>query len=210
MKKLILVAGGSASGKTTIAEEINSNLIELGVKSILCSQDNYTICPSKDLNLIVPISKYNFDKPYAIDTKHLFSDIGNLLKGNEVMFPKYHFGKSPKEYSHTPSGVPDVIILEGTFVLYYEYLIEIAHKNIFIDVDESLRIERRISRDVKERGISPELIIERFNTHVKPSHDEFIQPTIKNADIIIKNNIYNMDNLINSLNIIDNELIMDR
>lgn len=200
MKKLITIGGGSASGKTTIAKDICDTLNNSGVKTLLCSQDNYTICPSTDVKLLVPISDYDFDKPYAIDIKHLFSDITEILNGKNIYMPEYHFGQKDKEYDKHYSGNPEVIILEGTFVLFYSYLNQIKYKSIFIDIDEKTRLERRIKRDFIERNIKEESVIERFNKFVKNSHDNYIQPSKKNADIIISND-YKIDEIIKILNI---------
>jgi uridine kinase len=197
--KLITIAGGSASGKTTIANDINKYLQNNGINSLLISQDDYTLCPSVDLDLLIPISEYNFDRPYAIDTKHLFSDINKILRGNEVMLPKYYFGEKPKEYDAINSGKPDIVILEGTFVLFYEYLNTISHSKIFVDVNEEIRLQRRIDRDLVHRGISKEKTIERYNRFVKDSHDKMIQPSINIADFVIENNLYNLEKLMKDL-----------
>lgn len=200
MKKLITIGGGSASGKTTIAKDICDTLNNSGVKTLLCSQDNYTICPSTDVNLLVPISDYDFDKPYSIDIKHLFSDITEILNGKNIYMPEYHFGQKDKEYDKHYSGNPEVIILEGTFVLFYSYLNQIKYKSIFVDVDEETRLQRRLQRDFIERNINKQSVIDRFNKFVKPSHDTYIQPSIINADIVLSNN-YNLDEIIKELKI---------
>ncbi len=200
MKKLITIAGGSASGKSTIAKNLEEFLNDSGIKTIVCSQDNYTICPLADIKPLVSISEYNFDNPYSIDTKHLFSDITKMINGENVYMPEYYFGQKQKEYKKNFSGSPEVIILEGTFVLTYEYLNQIKYKSIFIDIDEKTRLERRIKRDFIERNIKEESVIERFNKFVKNSHDNYIQPSIKNADIIISND-YKIDEIIKILNI---------
>lgn len=201
MKKLITIAGGSASGKTTIAKDLANFLNQSGIKTLLCSQDNYTICPSTDITSLVPISEYDFDKPYSIDTRHLFSDISKILNGKKVYMPEYHFGQKDKEYKKHYSGNPEIIILEGTFVLSYTYLNQIKYKSIFVDVDEETRLERRLKRDYLERNINKESVIERFNKFVKPSHDTYIQPSIENADIVVSND-YNLDKILNDLNIL--------
>ena len=192
---LHLFAGGTASGKTTIAKEVNDYLSNKGINTLLISQDDYTICNLTDVN-IKDVANYDFDKPYAIDTKHLFSDITNLLNKQEVLLPKFYFGDKPKEYNVTKSGTPDVILLEGTFVLYYEYLTYIAKNKIFIDVDEKIRLDRRLQRDVVERNIPEEKVLDRFYKFVRKSHDNFIQPSIENANYVIKNNVYNIEDLI--------------
>lgn len=200
MRKLITIAGGSASGKTSLANDLCITLQNTGIKTLLCSQDDYTICPNKDLKSTIPISEYDFDKPYAIDTKHLFSDVTKILNGKSVYMPKYYFGKKDKEYKVQNSGKPEIIILEGTFVLFYSYLNQIKYKSLFVNVDEETRLDRRLKRDFLERNISKDKVIERFNKFVKPSHDNYIQPSIINADIVVSNE-YNILDIINDLNI---------
>ena len=113
---IIVVGGGSASGKTSLAKELHAELNKRNIETLLCSQDDYTTCPDVDTHSLIPISEYNFDTPHAIDTKHLFSDINKILTGKEVYMPKYYFGEKPKEYNVQHSGTPEIIILEGTFV----------------------------------------------------------------------------------------------
>lgn len=196
--KLSLIAGGTASGKTTIAKNVHNRLLDMNINSLLISQDDYTICPVTDVQ-IKDIEKYDFDKPYAIDTRHLFSDITQLIEGNEIMMPKYYFGAKGKEYDVISSGQPEVILLEGTFVLYYEYLTQLAKSSIFVDVDEDIRLDRRLKRDVVERNLTVEQITNRFNNFVKPNHDRYIQPSINNSNYIIKNNIYDEEDLIRQI-----------
>jgi len=179
--RLVLIGGGTCSGKTTIARAIGRRLDEL--KTVILSHDNYY----KDLSHLSPeaANRTNFDHPDSIEYSYLLSDINEILKGNTVNIPDYDFVSHTRcEGSSIVSGA-EVLILEGIFALYYKDLLEIADLRIFVDTDADLRLARRIARDIKERGFDIESALEQYIETVKPSHNAFIEPTKKNADVII-------------------------
>jgi uridine kinase len=179
--RLVLIGGGTCSGKTTIARAIGMRLHDL--KTVIISHDNYY----KDLAHLEPESraKVNFDHPASIDTPYLLSDIKLMLAGEAVDIPDYDFKTHCRVEGSTCVAFADVIILEGIFALYYPELLELSDLKIYVDTDSDLRLARRMQRDIIDRGRSVESVLDQYLQTVKPSHDAFIEPTKKNADLII-------------------------
>lgn len=179
--RLILIGGGTCSGKTTIAKAIGMRLN--GLKTVIVAQDNYY----KDLHYL-PFAqrvKVNFDHPEAIDIDYLLSDLKLMLEGKAVDIPEYEFSTHCRKEGKTCVAFADVIILEGIFALYYPALLALSDLKIYVDTDSDLRLARRLQRDIIERGRDVESVLDQYLATVKPSHTAFIEPTKKNADIII-------------------------
>lgn len=181
MSSLILIAGGSAAGKSFIGKLIADKYKNLSV-SVL-SHDNYY----KDVSNLSEkeLSEYNFDHPDAIDSSLLFKDISALLERKQVEIPSYDFITHKRKEHQIIVPESDIIILEGIFALYFKELINISSMSVFVDTDSDIRLARRIKRDVAQRGFSVESVIDNYLSVVKPMHDTFIEPSKKNADIII-------------------------
>ncbi|MDD2228952.1 MAG: uridine kinase [Candidatus Cloacimonetes bacterium] len=179
--RLVLIGGGTCSGKTTIARAIGMRLNDL--KTVIISHDNYY----KDLSHLEPAAraKVNFDHPDSIDTPYLLTDIQKMLAGEAVNIPDYDFKTHCRVEGSTCVAFADVIILEGIFALYYPELLELSDLKIYVDTDSDLRLARRMQRDIIDRGRSVESVLDQYLQTVKPSHDAFIEPTKKNADLII-------------------------
>ncbi|HPQ30555.1 MAG TPA: uridine kinase [Candidatus Syntrophosphaera thermopropionivorans] len=178
---LILIGGGSCSGKTTIALAIGRRIT--GLKTVIISQDSYY----KDLSAL-PFeerTKVNFDHPDAIDIDYLLSDLEKMMKGEPVNVPSYDFVTHTRQEGTLCIAQAEVIILEGIFALYYPELLEMSDLKIYLDSDADIRLARRLQRDILERGRSVESVLNQYLETVKPSHQAFIEPTKKNADIII-------------------------
>jgi len=179
--RLILIGGGTCSGKTTIAKAIGMRLKDL--KTVNVAQDNYY----RDLSNL-PFQqrmKVNFDHPDAIDVDFLLSDLELMLEGKSVDIPDYDFVTHCRKEGKTCVAFADLIILEGIFALYYPELISISDLKIYVDTDSDLRLARRMQRDIVERGRDVENVLDQYLSTVKPSHEAFIEPTKKNADVII-------------------------
>lgn len=178
---LILIGGGTCSGKTTIAGAIGN---KIGMeKTIILSHDNYYL----DLGHLSPeeIKRVNFDHPDAIDHEYLLSDVRKMLSGIPVQLPDYDFITHRRSAGTDYIYQRDVIILEGIFALYYQRLLGLADLKIFVDTDADLRLARRIRRDIQERGFDLNTVLDMYIEKVKPSHEAFIEPTKKNADFIV-------------------------
>lgn len=178
---IIGVAGGTASGKTTVCNMIISQLHDQRV--LLINQDSF-YCSQTDEQLET-VQEYNFDHPDAFNTELLLSCIGNLKHGKAVSIPIYDF-KSHKNIEPARMVNPaDVIILEGILVLHDPRVRDLMNMKIFVDTDSDLRLARRIQRDTVERGRNIQNVLEQYAKFVKPSFDEFILPSKKYADVII-------------------------
>ena len=181
MARLILIAGGSSSGKTTISKAIAESLNGLTVS--LISMDDYY----KDVSKLTAaeIDRYNFDHPDAIDFSLLERDICDAIENNDILTPSYDFISHKSNPRTVLVSRSDVILLEGIFALYYEPLIARADLKLFVDAAPDVRLSRRILRDLNERGENTKNVLKKYMSNVKQMHDSFIEPTKKKADIII-------------------------
>ena len=186
---IIGIAGGTASGKTTIANLLCADFKDSNSVTII-SEDSYykdqTNIPFEERG------KVNYDHPLAFDFDLLFSQIKDLSNGNKINIPIYDYtihNRSKVTKEILPS---DVIILEGLFTLYNPEIREIEDIKIFVEADDDIRFIRRLSRDIVERKRTMESVINQYLTTVKPMHDTFIEPTKKYADVIIPNDRNNL------------------
>ncbi|WP_342261467.1 uridine kinase [Spiroplasma endosymbiont of Notiophilus biguttatus] len=184
---LITIAGGSASGKTTVAEKIAEACNKKNV--IFVQMDNYY----HDLsNLKVEErKKTNFDHPNAIDMKLLIHDLEQLLLGNAIEEPIYDFKINSRSKNTEIIGPGDVIILDGIFALENPIIRELSTIKIFVDTDSDTRLLRRIKRDVSFRNRTLDSVLQQYALTVKPMHDAFVEPTKRYADIIIPFDFHN-------------------
>ena len=178
---LIGVAGGTASGKTTVCDLIMHNLQEKRV--VLIAQDSYYrgLTPEEHDN----VSSYNFDHPDAIDVKSLVETLKSLLLRNPVKVPVYDFVTHSRVEETIAVEPADVIIIEGILVLAMKEVRDLCHMKIFVDTDDDLRLARRLKRDTVDRGRSVDGVITQYTTFVKPMFDTFVSPSKKYADVII-------------------------
>lgn len=189
MRKPILIgiAGGTGSGKSTVAKAIFRSLPESNI-SIL-EQDAYykdqTHLPMEER------VKTNYDHPFAFDTDLLVSHIISLLSNEPIEKPSYDFTIHTREAATSTVYPKQIIILEGILILEDERLRDLMDIKIFVDTDPDLRVIRRIRRDIQDRGRTLDSVISQYIKTVKPAHDIFIEPTKKFADIIIPEGGYN-------------------
>lgn len=183
MSKLVLIGGGSASGKTYV---LNKVLEKLGNDKVAhISLDDYY----KDFS-VLPFeerAKVNFDHPKAFDWKLMVKQLSDLKNGKTIEKPIYDFtihGRSEKSEIVEPK---DLIIVEGIMALVNKDLRALGDLKVFISASRERRLVRRIDRDMKERGRTYESIIEQYFTTVLPMHEEIIAPSQYYADLIINN-----------------------
>ncbi len=184
---LIGIAGGTGSGKSTVAKAIFKSLPENNI-SIL-EQDAY-YKDQTNLPLEERI-KTNYDHPFAFDTELLVEHISNLLNNQPIEKPSYDFTIHTRKTTTVTVYPKDIIILEGILILEDERLRNLMDIKIFVDTDPDLRVIRRIRRDIEDRGRTLDSVINQYIKTVKPAHDVFIEPTKKFADIIIPEGGYN-------------------
>ena len=184
---IVGIAGGTGSGKSTIAHEIYKSL---PVESIaVIEQDSYY----KDQSSITfeQRIKTNYDHPDAFDTLLLIEHLKMLLNGENIDKPIYDFeihNRKPITQKVEPKGI---IILEGIMILVEPEIRKMLDIKLFVDTDPDVRIIRRITRDIKERGRTIDSVIEQYMNVVRPMHLEFVEPTKRYADIIIPEGGYN-------------------
>jgi uridine kinase len=178
---VIGIAGGTGSGKTSVARSIMQKLGEDNVT--LISQDNYYIdhaeLSNEERELI------NYDHPNAFDNELLLVHIRELRDGRQVDSPLYDFTVHARSARTTRIDIKPIVLIEGIHVLTDESLRDALDIKVFVDTDPDVRILRRIMRDIQDRGRSLQSVYEQYLTTVKPMHDAFIEPSKKYADIII-------------------------
>lgn len=184
---LIGIAGGTGSGKSTVAKAVFASLPEKNIAMI--EQDAYYRDQS-NLPLEERI-KTNYDHPLAFDNDLLIKHLQMLLSGQPIAKPIYNFSKHTRESETTVVDSKDIIVLEGIMILEDKRLRDLMDIKLFVDTDADVRIIRRITRDISERGRTLESVISQYLTTVKPAHEQFIEPTKKFADIIIPEGGYN-------------------
>lgn len=184
---VIGIAGGSGSGKTTVAQQI---LQRVGPERIAFLQhDAYY----KDLSGLPPVQRaeVNFDHPNSLETDLLIRHIEQLKSGQPVEVPIYDFSthsRTDKTYTVQPRGV---ILVEGILIFVEPALRGICDVKIFVDTDSDLRLIRRLQRDIAERGRTTESVIKQYLATVRPMHLEFVELSKRYADVIIPEGGFN-------------------
>ncbi|KAG5090840.1 hypothetical protein JHK82_049618 [Glycine max] len=184
---VIGVAGGAASGKTTVCDMIIQQLHDQRV--VLVNQALNSFFDSFYNNLteeeLTRVQDYNFDHPDAFDTEQLLCVMDKLKHGEAVDIPKYDFKSYKSDDMLRRVNPSDVIILEGILVFHDPRVRELMNMKIFVDTDADVRLARRIRRDTTEKGRDIGAVLDQYSKFVKPAFDDFILPTKKYADIII-------------------------
>lgn len=175
------IAGGSGSGKTTLATAICN---KFGLENItLISHDLYY----KDLSHL-PMSereKNNFDHPDSLDTALLVEHVKALMEGAEVDIPAYDYATHSRIQQGTHVLATPVIMLEGILLFSEPALVDLMDVKIFVDADDDIRLIRRLQRDTEERGRTLQGVIKQYMATVRPMHKQFVEPSKRNADIIV-------------------------
>ena len=181
------IAGGTGSGKTTVVQQIMNELPEAEVGII--SQDSYY----KETNHLSyeERTKINFDHPRAIDFELLVQQLKDLKQGKIINQPVYSFVKHNRTEDTVITHPRKVMIIEGILILTNPELRELFDIKIFVHADSDERLIRRLKRDIAERGRDMEEVLNRYQTTLKPMHEQFIEPTKSFADIIIPNDRFN-------------------
>ena len=184
---VIGIAGGTGSGKTTVVHQIMNELpaTEVGV----ISQDSYY----KETNNLSyeERTKINFDHPRAIDFELLISHLKELKAGNVINQPIYSFVTHNRTDDTISTHPRKVMIVEGILIFTNPEIRDLFDIKIFVHADSDERLIRRLKRDIAERGRDMDEVLNRYQTTLKPMHDQFIEPTKAFAEIIIPNDKYN-------------------
>lgn len=188
MKRILVgIAGGSGSGKTTLANRLKE---EFGDDAVIISHDFYY----RD-NRNIPLEErklQNYDHPDSLETELMVEDLKKLRDGQTIQCPIYSF----VEYTRTEETLTvrpaKVIIVEGVLIFENQDLCNLLDIRAFIDADADVRVLRRMKRDIKKRGRSMDSVINQYLGTVKPMHEKFVEPSKKNADVIIPNGAHNL------------------
>ncbi|KAK9854764.1 hypothetical protein WJX84_001359 [Apatococcus fuscideae] len=178
---LIGVAGGTASGKTTVCDSIMQRLHDQCV--VMLAQDSFYRGLTKEE--LKDVGSYNFDHPDAFDRKLLRNCLLDLRRQQPVDIPLYDFARHQRSNAKRKVEPADVIIVEGIMVLHMPEVRELLNMKVYVDTDDDVRLARRIQRDVALRGRDVAGVIEQYTRFVKPSFDQYVGPSRKHADVII-------------------------
>lgn len=177
---IIGIAGGSGSGKTFLAEALAKKLGPQ--KSFLLYQDNYYKDQSHKFDY--DGGSVNFDHPDSIDFNLLANHLAELKKTRSIDIPLYDFETHSRSENTKHQEPKPVVIVDGILILSDKDVREQLDISVYVQTPEDIRYERRLQRDIKERGRTPEGVKNQFENQVKPMHDEFVFPSRKHADII--------------------------
>ena len=177
---VIGIAGGTGAGKTTIARQITEFAGESVTRFPL---DNYY----EELDHLSMDERraVNYDHPSAFEWGLVREHLSELLAGRAIEMPQYDFSIHNRSEETITVEPTDVIVVEGIFALYDETVLEMLDLRLFVETDADVRILRRIRRDVIERGRDLEGVVDQYLSTVKPMHDQFVEPTKREADIVI-------------------------
>ena len=177
---VIGIAGGSGSGKTTLTNQIVSRFTD---EVTVVTHDNYY--KAHDDMTYEERSRLNYDHPNAFDTELMIEHLKMLKAGQAVECPIYDYTIHNRSKNTLTIAPAKVIIVEGILIFENKELCDQMDIRIFVDTDDDLRIIRRIRRDVMERARSLDSVINQYLDTVKPMHEQFVEPSKKNASIIV-------------------------
>ncbi len=181
---LIGITGGSGSGKTSFISELRKAFTEAEV--CILSQDDYYF--PRDQQLTDDAGVTNFDLPRSIDKKSFKADIEQLLAGAVVERLEYTFNNEKASPKMLRFQSAPVIIVEGIFVFHFKKIRQLLDLKVFLHAKENLKVIRRIKRDQVERNYPIEDVLYRYEKHVMPTFERYIEPYMEDADIVVNNN----------------------
>ncbi len=195
---IVGIAGGTASGKTTVTRKVHEALASSRVAFV--DQDAY-YRDLVDLSL-EERREVNFDHPDAFDTDLLVRHLKELKAGRAIQKPVYDFVRSTRAEQTTTVQPGGVILIEGILVLHLAAIRDLMDMKIFVDAEDDVRIIRRLTRDIKERGRDFDHVVAQYFRHVRPMHMGFVEPSKRYADIIVPhggNNDIAIEMLVNAI-----------
>jgi uridine kinase len=177
---VIGIAGGTGSGKTTFTKRL---IQRFGTEVSVVHHDNYYKAHHD-----MPYeqrAKLNYDHPNAFDTELLVEHLKCLRRGESIQCPVYDYSIHDRTDRTVTVKPTRVVVVEGILIFASRELCELMDIKIFVETDADVRILRRIVRDVRDRGRSLESVIDQYLTTVKPMHEQFVEPSKRNADLIV-------------------------
>lgn len=186
---IIGIAGGSASGKTSIAHRLKDSFEQEANRVVILRMDDYYKDQS-DLTFEQRLA-VNYDHPFAFDIDLLVSDLDQLRADQPIQKPLYDFVHYTRSGLSEPVCPADVVVLEGLFVLEEPQLRSRCDIKVYVETDADIRILRRLMRDVEKRGRTLRSVVDQYLSVVKPMHEQFIEPSKRYADVIIPEGAHN-------------------
>ncbi|XP_071323494.1 uridine-cytidine kinase-like 1 isoform X2 [Trachinotus anak] len=180
---VIGLCGGSASGKTTVANKIIEALDVPWV--VLLSMDSFYKVLNKEEQELAAKNEYNFDHPDAFDFELLITVLRKLKKGKSIKVPVYDFTSHCRRKEWKTVYGANVVIFEGILAFANKELLKLLDMKVFVDTDSDIRLIRRLKRDISQRGRDISGIIKQYNKFVKPAFEQYIEPTVQVADIVV-------------------------
>lgn len=153
----------------------------------LVSQDNYY--KPKEEQQVDKNGEVNFDLPTSIDRRHFYTDLQRLRMGKSITKLEYTFNNPKKAPAKIKIHPAPIVICEGLFIFHYEEIKDLLDYKVYVEADESLRLKRRIARDLEERGYPEDVVRYQWEHHVMPADRNFLQPYKSQCDEVIHNNI---------------------
>ncbi|GAB0091593.1 Uridine-cytidine kinase [Sergentomyia squamirostris] len=188
---LIGVAGGTASGKSTVCKRIMEQLGQADMdhtqrQVVSISQDSFyrELTPAEKAK--AERGQFNFDHPDAFNEEFMLKTLQDILAGKKVEIPSYDYRTNSLCPDQVITIYPvDVVMFEGILTFYFPAIRDLFHMKLFVDTDSDTRLARRVPRDVNERGRDLDTVLNYYLNYVKPAFEEFCSPTKKFADVII-------------------------
>lgn len=177
---VIGIAGGTGSGKTTLLRAL---IARFGDDIAVISHDNYY--KAHDDMPMEDRARLNYDEPAAFDTDMLIEHLRLLKQGLTIHCPVYDFSVHNRTKETIEIAPKKVIVVEGILIFENRILCQEMDIKIFVDTDADVRLARRIRRDVRKRGRTLESVLEQYLTTVKPMHEQYVEPSKKNADLVV-------------------------
>lgn len=182
-KRIIIgIAGGSASGKTSLAKRLKREFEDTNSVIIIRQDDYYN--DQRDMTMDERL-KVNYDHPFAFDNDLLAQHLNDLREGKTINRPTYDFIEYTRSNEIEIVEPHDVIVVEGLFVLEDEFIRKHLDIKVFVDTPADVRFIRRLNRDVRDRGRSLDNVIAQYMNTVRIMHDQFIEPSKRYADVIV-------------------------
>jgi len=184
--RIVGIAGGSGSGKTTIV----SRITEIVRDYALVPQDNYYRSAEHVTNQ--NITGFNFDHPDAFDSDLLLEQLLGLKAGTPIRMPQYDFVHNRRRNETVLVEPRKLVILEGIMIYFDKRIRDLVDLKLYVDTPDDIRFIRRLRRDITERGRTVDSVIEQYTERVRPGHYEFVEPTKAYADLVIPEGGFNV------------------
>ena len=189
---IVVIAGASGSGKSSLARNVLRDLADKWKVSILHEDAYYRQQTNLELN---QRALTNYDHPDAIEEALLVKHLKQLKSGQSVQVPVYDYRIHDRTGKTVKLDAPDVLIVEGILLLHRQAVRDLASISVFVDVAEETCLERRIERDVRERGRSRRSVREQYEQTVGPMFRQFVKPSSRHADMVVSHGGQHKDSI---------------